>query len=44
MSTKACASARMSAGLRSTSLPRSDGTMQNVQVLLQPTEMETQAA
>ncbi|CNW99190.1 Uncharacterised protein [Mycobacterium tuberculosis] len=34
----------MSAGLRSTSLPRSDGTMQNVQLLLQPTEMETHAA
>ncbi len=27
-----------------TSLPRSDGTMQNVQLLLQPTEMETHAA
>ena len=25
-------------------MPRSDGTMQNVQVLLQPTEIETQAA
>src|ERR1700723_3049358 len=34
----------MSPGLRSTSLPRNDGTMQNVQLLLQPTEMETQAA
>jgi hypothetical protein len=30
------------AGRRSFSLPRSDGTMQKVQVLLQPTEMETQ--
>jgi hypothetical protein len=34
----------MSVGLRSTSLPRNDGTMQKVQLLLQPTEMETQAA
>ncbi len=25
-------------------MPRSDGTMQNVQVLLQPTEIDTQAA
>ena len=31
-------------GRRSFSVPRSDGTMQNVQVLLQPTEIETQAA
>ena len=37
-------SARMSPGRRSFSLPRSAGTMQKVQVLLQPTEMETQAA
>ncbi len=34
----------MSPVLRSFSLPRSAGTMQKVQVLLQPTEMETQAA
>ncbi len=34
----------MSPGRRSFSLPRSAGTMQNVQVLLQPTEIETQAA
>src|SRR4051794_41884572 len=32
----------MSPGLRSFSLPRSDGTMQKVQVLLHPTEMDTQ--
>ena len=32
----------MSPGRRSFSLPRSDGTMQNVQVLLQPTEIDTQ--
>ena len=32
----------MSPGRRSASLPRSDGTMQNVQVLLQPTEIDTQ--
>jgi hypothetical protein len=36
-------SARMSPGRRSASRPRNDGTMQNVQVLLHPTEMETQA-
>ena len=35
-------SARMSPGRRSFSLPRSDGTMQKVQVLLQPTEIDTQ--
>ncbi|SHX72912.1 Uncharacterised protein [Mycobacteroides abscessus subsp. abscessus] len=34
----------MSPGLRSISLPRSEGTMQKVQVLLQPTEIDTQAA
>ena len=34
--TSARISARMSPGRRSFSLPRSDGTMQNVQVLLQP--------
>ena len=37
-------SARISPGRRSTSLPRSAGTMQKVQVLLQPTLIETQAA
>ena len=42
--TSASISARMSPGRRSFSLPRSDGTMQNVQVLLQPTEIDTQAA
>ena len=31
------------AGRRSVSAPRSDGTMQNVQVLSQPTEIDTQA-
>ncbi len=40
--TSASTSARISPGLRSRSLPRSDGTMQNVHVLLQPTEMDTQ--
>ena len=35
-------SSRMSPGRRSRSRPRSDGTMQKVQVLLQPTEMDTQ--
>ncbi len=35
-------SARMSPGRRSCSLPRVVGTMQKVQVLLQPTEMATQ--
>ena len=42
--TSASISARMSPGRRSFSLPRSDGTMQNVHVLLHPTEMETHAA
>ncbi len=42
--TSASISARMSPGRRSFSLPRRAGTMQKVQVLLQPTEMETQAA
>ena len=37
-------SASTSPGRRSFSLPRRLGTMQNVQVLLQPTEMATQAA
>ena len=37
-------SARISPGRRSISLPRSAGTMQKVQVLLQPTLIETQAA
>ena len=37
-------SARISPGRRSFSLPRSAGTMQNVQVLLQPTEIDTHAA
>jgi hypothetical protein len=41
--TSASISARMSPGRRSFSLPRSDGTMQNVQVLSQPTEIDTQA-
>ena len=36
-------SSRMSPGRRSRSVPRSDGTMQKVQVLLQPTEIDTQA-
>ena len=36
-------SARTSPGRRSFSLPRRLGTMQNVQVLLQPTEIDTQA-
>lgn len=42
--TSASISARMSPGRRSSSLPRRAGTMQKVQVLLQPTEIETQAA
>ena len=42
--TSARISARMSPGRRSCSLPRSAGTMQKVQVLLQPTDTETQAA
>ena len=42
--TRASISARMSPGRRSVSLPRSAGTMQKVQVLLQPTLTETQAA
>ena len=33
----------MSPGRRSFSRPRSDGTMQKVQVLLQPTEIDTHA-
>lgn len=37
-------SARMSPVRRSFSLPRRAGTMQKVQVLLQPTEIDTQAA
>jgi hypothetical protein len=41
-STRACTSARISPGRRSFSVPRSDGTMQNVQVLLQPTLIDTQ--
>ncbi len=41
-STRAWISARISPGRRSFSLPRRLGTMQNVQVLLQPTEMLTQ--
>src|SRR6478609_5237581 len=43
-STSARISARISPGRRSFSLPRRLGTMQNVQVLLQPTETDTQAA
>ncbi|MDH6188117.1 hypothetical protein M2168_001149 [Streptomyces sp. CZ24] len=42
--TSASTSARMSPVRRSFSLPRRAGTMQKVQVLLQPTETETQAA
>ena len=42
--TSASISARISPGRRSFSLPRSAGTMQNVQVLLQPTLTDTQAA
>ena len=42
--TSASTSARISPGRRSFSLPRSAGTMQNVQVLLHPTEIDTQAA
>ncbi len=42
--TSASTSARISPGRRSFSLPRSAGTMQNVHVLLQPTEIETHAA
>ncbi len=41
--TRAWTSSRMSPGRRSFSLPRSAGTMQKVQVLLQPTEIDTQA-
>jgi len=41
--TSARISASTSPGLRSSSRPRRLGTMQNVQVLLQPTEMATQA-
>ena len=43
-STSAWTSARMSPGRRSFSLPRSWGTMQNVHVLLHPTEMDTHPA
>ena len=43
-STTACTSASTSPGRRSRSLPRRCGTMQKVQVLLQPTEIETNAA
>ncbi len=42
--TSASTSARISPGRRSRSLPRRCGTMQKVQVLLQPTEMLTQPA
>ena len=42
--TSASISARISPGRRSFSVPRRLGTMQNVQVLLQPTLIETQAA
>ena len=42
--TSASISARISPGRRSFSLPRSAGTMQNVQVLLHPTETDTHAA
>ena len=42
--TSASISARISPGRRSFSLPRSAGTMQKVQVLLQPTETDTHAA
>ena len=42
--TSAEISARMSPGRRSVSRPRSAGTMQKVQVLLQPTLIETHAA
>ena len=42
--TSASTSARISPGRRSFSLPRSAGTMQKVQVLLHPTETDTQAA
>jgi hypothetical protein len=42
--TSASISASTSPGRRSFSVPRSDGTMQNVQVLLQPTLIDTQAA
>jgi hypothetical protein len=38
----AATSASTSPGRRSRSVPRSAGTMQNVQVLLQPTEIDTQ--
>jgi hypothetical protein len=40
--TSAWTSASTSPGRRSFSLPRNDGTMQKVQVLLQPTEIDTQ--
>ncbi len=43
-STSARISPRMSPGRRSFSLPRSAGTMQNVQVLLHPTLTDTHAA
>jgi hypothetical protein len=42
--TSASTSASTSPGRRSFSVPRSDGTMQNVQVLLQPTLIDTHAA
>ena len=42
--TSASTSLRISPGRRSFSLPRSAGTMQNVQVLLQPTLTDTHAA
>ena len=42
--TSASISASTSPGRRSCSVPRSEGTMQNVQVLLQPTLTETHAA
>ena len=38
----AATSASTSPGRRSRSVPRNEGTMQNVQVLLQPTEIDTQ--
>ena len=43
-STSARISPRMSPGRRSFSVPRRLGTMQNVQVLLHPTDTETHAA
>ena len=42
--TSASISLRTSPGRRSFSRPRSDGTMQNVHVLLHPTGIDTQAA